>query len=1146
MQHPDKKQLLSFLQDSLSEELNQRVDAHISGCPQCCDAIETLIGSTIRMGPPQDSGLSSAAPSSEEKLSKPESSLKFDFGLQFLFFEKIASGGMGTVYRGFDRELKREVAIKVAHERRSGESRFYREAQISGQLQHPGIVPVHEMGRLEDGRLYIAMRLVRGETLLKLIRDRDPQSISPKLLEMFGQICSAMAYAHSKHFVHRDLKPENVMVGPFGEVQVMDWGLAKKLTPNVGGEELPEVPEAKAAQDTFDPMVTSPGAVLGTPAYMAPEQASGNPATKRSDVFLLGGILFEILTGNAPFRESSTQSQGKSAASELVKAYASLDITEADPELVSIAKSCLAADPADRPEDAEAVNRQFRQYIDNREEVRQQSKLNEARVTERLVAQQKRNRQLVWFSAAIASVLVVSALLGYMYLTEKNVRVANQINLKRDQLEQKLNHQFQLRESMAMASKHQQFAEQLIPERQFQQWGLALKEIEKGTSFLSSSTDEPLRNEFEELGKMIRDRAAMANRAKASLEVERASREQILACCEESYYPDELRSCRNANLTTRLAAAFKRLGVEVNQDSVESVQRISNSRFKTDFLLGLIVWRREIDWDTKLLKAGRRDPDELNSKLDWLGNLINKCDPDPFRTEMRRLHAEAKFRELSVLLGQPESASSMLTVHFAAECLQDVFPDLDQRVEYLRRVQQNFPNDFFGNWYMVALVPQRVRLQFALSCYALRPKNSAVLDTMGVSHVRQKEFERAIEVLEELVNAEPSFGRAHKFLAISYGEVGRRDEAIEHFEKALTLTSKLNSIGDIFYSRAEMYRAGGRLDDAIADYLKWIDANPRSTRAHSGLAAVYRQQGRFQDAILSQATAIRINPNTKLYFAPFSAMYIELFKKLIDEGRDEEAHATLESAIRDFTEIASLAPELSTPHESLLKVCEKLENHEQAIAAIKKLIEVQPLEYSYQTKMANLCSAFCKELESEGKLQQAVDMLEDSTGFLTRFESEHDHLVSLYDLSSSLLRKLGQFEKAIRSLKKAVELKPKKRLFLQRLGNLYVANDQLDLAEKTFRRLLIDNSVDPDSIACFANLYLVNEMPQKSESIIRNAVSDGVNSPEMQLILARSVLDQGLVQKSPAKAAEGRKILDELKEVAPHLKYPSSILRIGN
>ena len=717
MQHPDKTQLLAFLKGSLGQELNRHVDAHISDCPQCCDAIETLIDSTIGIDHQSKSKGGSAAPSEVDETSNPEINLEFDFGLRFLVSEKIASGGMGTVYRGFDRELKREVAIKVARSERQGqESRFYREAQISGQLQHPGIVPVHEMGRLRDGRLYIAMRLVRGETLLKLIREHDAKSTSPQLLEMFGQICSAMAYAHSKHFVHRDLKPENVMVGAFGEVQVMDWGLAKKLPLKVGGEVPPAASANDAAQPTLDPMETSHGSVLGTPAYMAPEQAAGEPATKQSDVFLLGGILFEILTGHAPFQKSPTQSRAESVRADFADVYAALDKIDADVEIISIAKLCLAADPADRPEDAESVSRQFRQYIESREEARQQSKLNEARVTERLIAQQKRNRQLVWFSVGIATALVVSASLGYLYLTEKNVRVANQVKLKSDRLEQKLNHQFQLRESMAMASKHQQFAEQVAPELQFQQWGLALKEIEKGTPFLSSSIDEPLRHEFKELERSIRDRATVANQAKASLEVERVCRKQILTCCEESYYPEELRNCRDANLTERLAIAFKDLGVEIDQVSPETVQRISNSRFKTDFLLGLVVWRREIRSEAELQDADRRDSDELNSRLEWLGALINKSDPDPFRTRMRKLYADGRFSELGNLLKKPESVSSMLTIHLAAEALPEVFSDLEQRVEYLRRVQQKFPNDFFANWYMVALVNQRVRLQFALSC----------------------------------------------------------------------------------------------------------------------------------------------------------------------------------------------------------------------------------------------------------------------------------------------------------------------------------------------------------------------------------------------------------------------------------------------
>ena len=227
---------------------------------------------------------------------------------------EIARGGMGAVLKGRDVDLGRDLAVKVILEEHRDHPemvrRFVEEAQIGGQLQHPGVVPVHEIGRFPDGRLYIAMKLVRGRTLAALLESRkDPADDRPRLLSVFEQVCQTMAYAHSRGVIHRDLKPSNVMVGGFGEVQVMDWGLAKVL--DQGGV----VDEERALQSRSDPSGirtvrtgsdacdSRAGSVIGTPAYMAPEQARGafDTVDERADVFGLGSILREILTGHPAY-----------------------------------------------------------------------------------------------------------------------------------------------------------------------------------------------------------------------------------------------------------------------------------------------------------------------------------------------------------------------------------------------------------------------------------------------------------------------------------------------------------------------------------------------------------------------------------------------------------------------------------------------------------------------------------------------------------------------------------------------------------------------------------------------------------------------------------------------------------------------------
>ncbi|HYM80658.1 MAG TPA: serine/threonine-protein kinase, partial [Candidatus Limnocylindria bacterium] len=195
--------------------------------------------------------------------------------------EEIGRGGMGTVYRAEDVRLGRRVALKVLNlldPSGDAAARMRREAQILARLEHPGIVPVHDAGTLADGRVFYAMKYVRG---LRLDRWVASATSLAERLRLFTRVCEAVAFAHAEGVVHRDLKPENVMVGPFGEVLVMDWGVAKVLadpardgTGHAGTADPARAPSGPTASTPIpsQPAQTEAGTVLGTPGYMAPEQ----------------------------------------------------------------------------------------------------------------------------------------------------------------------------------------------------------------------------------------------------------------------------------------------------------------------------------------------------------------------------------------------------------------------------------------------------------------------------------------------------------------------------------------------------------------------------------------------------------------------------------------------------------------------------------------------------------------------------------------------------------------------------------------------------------------------------------------------------------------------------------------------------------
>ena len=243
-------------------------------------------------------------------------------------------GGLGRVARAHDRDLSRDIAIKeLISGGAASEVRFLREALITARLEHPGIVPVHEAGRWPDGTPFYAMRLVAGRPLRALIQERTTVDERIGLLHHVIAVADAIAYAHGRNIIHRDLKPANVIVGDFGETVVIDWGLAKE----VSAEDVPGTGGATAARGHD---LTTTGSVLGTPAYMAPEQERGDPVDQRADVFAIGAMLWELCSlHKLPPRELSVR-------------HRMLREARIDRDLVTIIDKALEVDPSRRYADA--------------------------------------------------------------------------------------------------------------------------------------------------------------------------------------------------------------------------------------------------------------------------------------------------------------------------------------------------------------------------------------------------------------------------------------------------------------------------------------------------------------------------------------------------------------------------------------------------------------------------------------------------------------------------------------------------------------------------------------------------------------------------------------------------------------------------
>jgi serine/threonine-protein kinase len=762
---------------------------------------------------------------------------------------EVARGGMGAILEGRDVDLGRDLAIKVILEEHRDVPeivrRFVEEAQIGGQLQHPGIVPVYELGRFPDGRLYIAMKLVRGRTLAALLESRrSPSDDRPRFISIFEQVCQTMAYAHSRGVVHRDLKPSNVMVGSFGEVQVMDWGLAKVLDQGGVADEL----KARRRRDDGTAIRTirarslddesHAGSVLGTPAYMSPEQARGELDTvdERADVFGLGSILCEILSGQPPYvGKTGADVHRMAQRADLEDASNRLAECGAEAELIALAKSCLAPAPKDRPRDAGVILAALSAHLAGAESRLREASLAQARA-ETLAAGERKRRILA--VALAASVLVIGVLGagGWVWVSRERLRTAEAVGID---VSSALNDALRNVDLARMTA-----GDDPTP------WVRAIEAARRAEALAArGEASEELRNRVRTVVAGIERERAVAEAA----EKDRRMVERLAGVHNDLGVHQDWQKA-----DAEYAAAFRGYGVDLDElDPEEAGVTLAASPVAPELANALDQWAflRRGPWLRNSAGAKRlvavakaADPDPWRNRLrDTLSQP--KADPNRKLDTLERLAATADPDRL------PEASVTRLAFDLAW------LGRREKAIALLRRTQRAHPDDFWvntdlGRELMHSGQPEEAVRFFGVAV-GIRPRSEFALSSLGKGLSQSGQVMEAADTFRRLIATRPDDAHAHVLLGAVLLKMGGVQEAEVHFDKARRLKPNDWMVSDVIASaRAD----SGNWEGAIRDRREAVHQKPSFAFAHNALGFTLLGAGRADEAAQAFREALRKDP----------------------------------------------------------------------------------------------------------------------------------------------------------------------------------------------------------------------------------------------------------------------------------------------
>jgi len=873
---------------------------------------------------------------------------------------EIARGGVGRIYKGRDTDLGRDVAMKVLRDEHLGSAemvhRFVEEAQIGGQLQHPGIVPVYELGVHERKRPYFAMKLVKGKTLTELLAARKgPAEKRRALLAHFAQACHTVAYAHSRGVIHRDLKPSNIMVGGFGEVQVVDWGFAKVLPKGGVADERRarrEVTVIATVRSAAEGSASIAGSVMGTPAYMPPEQALGHvdDLTERADVFALGAILTEILTGEPPYTGEKEDLLAAAAHARLDDAYRRLDASGADKELRALARACLSALPKDRPRSAREVADAMSAYLAESERRAHRARVRAAEAEVKVKEQRRARRQTLVLAAAI---LLVVLLGGGGFLLAGSIEAG--------------------RERDRVAAYEAAVLEATRMEAAGDDWPGAKAAADRALGFAAEDPDR--RREAEGLGRRIEEAAAAADRAAKKARDEAA----LLAKLDEIElsYADDFDSLRADD---NYAAAIPDLTALEHFDRGEELAQ----------RLDIWVWFRRSD-------ARLKD-------RDWrsLDAMARSLDPDPWRNGLRDAAAAGDSARLHRLADELDlERQSAHSLDLLAVLLRRVAGDREAALRILQRAFELYPDDFWINYDLAVYsrdlsstsrrkATAAAAVEHYVTAIALRPQSIALRRAFGQVLQDAGRSDDALAEYREALRLAPNDAMTHNDLGTALSAKGNIDGGLDKYREAARLDPGLATA---HYNIGRSLTDKHDPDGAIAEYREALRLRPHYLLARGNLGLLLEERGDIEGAAAECREGLRLDPGS-------ATAHCNMGSLLARKGDHDRAIAEFQEAVR-------LDPDLVDAHCALGNSLMAKGNMDGALAAYKEALRVNPDDAEIHGNAAVV-------LVNKGELALAIAESREAIRLDPGLAQAHAILGVALEAKGELQGAVAEFREAIR------------------------------------------------------------------------------------------------------------------------------------